>query len=287
MTTKVPISKIQSSKSTVKNKTQKTTTPPVLNLLKIDKKELSVINGTGETGRITLSDIRDNMKEMPQEFSQLRKIIAARLTQSKQQIPHFYVTTTIDLTNLITRRKQLKSEGINISVNVFVIKAVALALRNFPMLNASTEKESVILKSNFNIGVAVSLEGGLVVPVVKNADKKSLSEIHAEVLELVEKAKRKKLRFADRTGGTFTISNMGMLGVENFSAIINPGESAILAVSAGIDTPVVIDGKIVIRNMMKVTVSADHRVVDGADAAKFCASLKTSLENLSSTNFQL
>ena len=210
----------------------------------------------------------------------MRKVIAERLTQSKQEIPHFYVTTSIDMTDLMVRRKELKDEEINISVNVFVMKAVALALKDYPMLNSSTDGNSVSFKSKINIGVAVSLEGGLVVPVIKNADKKALDEIHAEIAELAEKARSGKLGKADMTGGTFTISNMGMLGVENFSAIINPGESAILAVSAGIDTPVVIDGEIVIRNMMKVTVSADHRAVDGADAASFAKALKTNLEDM-------
>ena len=255
-------------------------TPAAFNVAKKEELELLVIDGTGENGRITLSDVKDAAREKPQEFNQMRKVIAERLTQSKQEIPHFYVTTSIDMTDLMARRKELKDEEINISVNVFVMKAVALALKDFPMLNASTDGKSVSFKSKINIGVAVSLEGGLVVPVIKNADKKALDEIHAEIAELAEKARSGKLGKADMTGGTFTISNMGMLGVENFSAIINPGESAILAVSAGIDTPVVIDGEIVIRNMMKVTVSADHRAVDGADAAQFAKALKTNLEDM-------
>ncbi len=255
-------------------------TPAAYNVAKKEELELLVIDGTGENGRITLADVKDAAREKPQEFNQMRKVIAERLTQSKQQIPHFYVTTSIDMTNLMARRKELKDEEINISVNVFVMKAVALALKEYPMLNSSTDGKSVSFKSKINIGVAVSLEGGLVVPVIKNADKKALDEIHAEIAELAEKARSGKLGKADMTGGTFTISNMGMLGVENFSAIINPGESAILAVSAGIDTPVVINGEIVIRNMMKVTVSADHRAVDGADAAQFAKAIKTNLEDM-------
>ncbi len=259
-------------------------TPAAFNVAKKEELELLVIDGTGEGGRVTLSDVRDAAKEKPKEFNMMRKVIAERLTQSKQQIPHFYVTTSIDITDLMTRRKELKEEGINISVNVFIMKAVALALKEFPMLNSSTDGKTISLKSKINIGVAVSLEGGLVVPVIKNADKKALDEIHAEVAELAEKARTGKLGKADMTGGTFTISNMGMLGVENFSAIINPGESAILAVSAGIKTPVVIDDKIVIRNIMKVTVSADHRAVDGADAAKFIDVIKTNLEDMTLWN---
>ncbi len=259
-------------------------TPAAFNVAKKEELELLVIDGTGDQGRITLSDVRDAAKEKPQEFSQMRKIIAERLTQSKQEIPHFYVTTSIDITDLMTRRKELKEEGINISVNVFIMKAVALALKDFPMLNSSTDGKTISLKSKINIGIAVSLEGGLVVPVIKNADKKALDEIHAEVAELAEKARSGKLGKADMTGGTFTISNMGMLGVENFSAIINPGESAILAVSAGIKTPVVKDDKIVVKNIMKVTVSADHRAVDGADAAQFVAKVKSNIEDMTLWN---
>ena len=254
-------------------------TPAAFNVAKEDKLSLIDLDGTGENNRITLADVQDAIMEKPQEFSTMRKIIAQRLTQSKQQIPHFYVTVSIDMTDLLEKRKVLKEEGINISVNVFLIKAIAQTLKEFPMLNASADTNSISYKSKVNIGVAVSLEGGLVVPVVKNANKKALDEIHAEVAELAEKARTNKLQASDMQGGTFTISNMGMLGVENFAAIINPGEAAILAVSATIPTPVVIDGEITIRNIMKVTLSADHRAVDGADGAKFLASLKEKLED--------
>ena len=254
-------------------------TPAALNVAKQENLTLTQLNGTGENNRITLLDVQDAIMEKPQEFSTMRKIIAQRLTQSKQQIPHFYVTVSVDMTDLLEKRKALKEDGINISVNVFLIKAIAESLKLFPMLNATATADSISYKSKVNIGVAVSLEGGLVVPVVKNADKKALDEIHAEVAELAEKARTNKLQPDDMKGGTFTISNMGMLGVENFAAIINPGEAAILAVSATIPTPVVIDGEITIRNMMKVTLSADHRAVDGADGAKFLAALKEKLES--------
>jgi len=258
---------------------EKKITPAAFNMAKQENLSLLNLSGTGESKRITLADVKDAIMEKPQEFSTMRKIIAQRLTQSKQQIPHFYVTVSIDMTDLLSQRKALKDEGINISVNVFIIKAIAETLKEFPMLNASATSESVSYKSKINIGVAVSLEGGLVVPVVKNADKKALDEIHAEVAELAEKARTNKLQPSDMQGGTFTISNMGMLGVENFAAIINPGESAILAVGATIPTPVVIDEKITVRNMMKVTLSADHRAVDGADGAKFLAALKEKMES--------
>jgi len=254
-------------------------TPAAFNLAKKEQIALLNVDGGGEAGRITLADIRDAVSEKPQEYSAMRKIISQRLTQSKQQIPHFYVTVSIDMTDLLKRRKEMKNDGISISVNVFIIKAIAAALKEFPMVNATTDGASVKYKSKVNIGVAVSLKGGLVVPVVKNADKKALDEIHAEIAELAEKARNNKLLPEEMQGGTFTISNMGMLGVENFAAIINPGETGILAVSATIPTPVVRDGEIVIRDMMKITLSADHRAVDGADGANFANAVKKNLES--------
>ena len=254
-------------------------TPAAFNVAKKENIALLDVDGGGESGRITLADVRDAVSEKPQEYSAMRKIISQRLTQSKQQIPHFYVTVSIDMTDLLKRRKEMKDDGIAISVNVFILKAIAAALKEFPMVNATTDGASVKYKSKINIGVAVSLKGGLVVPVIKNADKKALDEIHAEIAELAEKARNNKLLPEEMQGGTFTISNMGMLGVENFAAIINPGETGILAVSATIPTPVVRDGEIVIRDMMKITLSADHRAVDGADGANFANAVKNNLES--------
>jgi pyruvate dehydrogenase E2 component (dihydrolipoamide acetyltransferase) len=256
-------------------------TPTAFNLAKKENLELLTIEGSGEGGRVLLSDVKDAVSEKPQEYSAMRKIISARLAESKRTVPHFYVTVSIDMTPLIDDRKRMKAEdGHAPSVNVFIVKAVAKALEAFPMLNATTDGESVAYKSKVNVGVAVSLEGGLVVPVIRNADKKPLDEIDAEIAELAGKARDGKLLPDEMKGGTFTISNMGMLGVENFAAIINPGETGILAVSAAIPTPVVKDGEIVVRNIMKTTLSADHRAVDGADGAKFMAELKKRLENL-------
>jgi pyruvate dehydrogenase E2 component (dihydrolipoyllysine-residue acetyltransferase) len=259
-------------------------TPAAFNVAKKENIALLDVDGEGESGRITLADIRDAVSEKPRVYSAMRKIISQRLTQSKQQIPHFYVTVSIDMTDLLKRRKEMKDEGISISVNVFILKAIAAALKEFPMVNATTDGASVKYKSKINIGVAVSLEGGLVVPVIKNADKKALDEIHAEIAELADKARNNKLLPEEMQGGTFTISNMGMLGVENFAAIINPGETGILAVSATIPTPVVRDGEIVIRDMMKITLSADHRAVDGADGANFANAVKNNLESAEIAN---
>ncbi|MFA6292309.1 MAG: dihydrolipoamide acetyltransferase family protein [Victivallales bacterium] len=266
---------------------KKLITPSAFNLAKKEKLSLLQIEGTGENGRVTIADIKAAASEKPREFSNMRKIIAKRLTESKQRIPHFYVTVSVDMTEVSKKRKALKDQGINMSVNLFIIKAVALALKEFPMLNAETDGLSVKYKSKVNIGVAVSLESGLVVPVVRNTDKKALDEIQAEVSELAEKARTGKLQPDEMKGGTFTISNMGMLNVENFSAIINPGETAILAVSSAMPTPVVKDGQVVVRDMMKITVSADHRAVDGSDAAKFANAVKLKLESVEFLNREL
>ena len=254
-------------------------TPVAFNVARQEKLELLALEGTGEGGRITLSDVKDAVMEKPQEMNTMRKVIAQRLTESKQRIPHFYVTTSIDMSELAAKRSELKERGINLSVNVFIVKAVALALKEFPLVNASTDGKSVVRKSKVNVGVAVSIDNGLVVPVIKNTDRKDLDEIQAEVADFAEKARKGKISPDDMKGGTFTISNMGMLDVENFCAIINPGESAILAVSSAMPTPVVKDNQIVIRNMMKVTLSCDHRVIDGAMGALFVNAIKKKLED--------
>jgi pyruvate dehydrogenase E2 component (dihydrolipoyllysine-residue acetyltransferase) len=255
-------------------------TPSAFNLAKKEDLELIVIDGSGENGRVTLADVKDAVDEKPQEMNAMRRIIAERLTQSKQTIPHFYVTVSIDMTDLMAKRKQLKEDDINLSVNVFIVKAAAMTLKEFPYVNAAVQGNAIVRKSKVNVGVAVSVDNGLVVPVVNNTDRKALDEIQAEVAELAEKARTNKLSPDEMKGGTFTISNMGMLNVESFGAIINPGEAAILAVSSSIPTPVVIDGEIAIRSIMKVTLSADHRVVDGAMAAEFVNAFKNKLEDI-------
>ncbi len=254
-------------------------TPTAFNLAKKEGLTIFQIEGGGEDARITLADVKDAAKEKPRELSTMRKIIAKRLSDSKKNIPHFYVTVSIDMTDLLSLRKKMKENGDSVGVNDFVIRATALSLREFPMMNAECDGLTAKYKSKINIGVAVSLDNGLVVPVIKNSDRKALDEIHAELAELAEFARAGKLSPDKMKGGTFTISNMGMFKVENFSAIINPGESAILAVSSSSPTAVVRDNKIEIRDIMKITISADHRVVDGADAAKFANALKKRLEN--------
>jgi pyruvate dehydrogenase E2 component (dihydrolipoamide acetyltransferase) len=254
-------------------------TPAAFNLAKEEGLELLAIAGTGDGGRVTLADVRAAVAERPRELSAMRKVIAQRLTQSKQQIPHFYVTAAIDLTDLLALRQELKAQGLEVGVNTFILKAVALSLKDFPMLNATTDGKTVRHWARVHLGVAVSLENGLVVPVVRDADRKALDELQAEVADLAAKARAGKLAPDEMKGGTFTISNMGMLGVDNFAAIINPGETGILAVSAAKPTPVVRDGQVVVRQMMNVTLSADHRAVDGADGARFVNALRTRLED--------
>ena len=258
---------------------KKLITPAAFNVAKKEKLELLAIEGTGEGGRVTVADVKAVASEKPREFNAMRKLIAKRLAESKQRIPHFYVTVSVDMTEVSGIRKKLKEEGNALSVNDFIIKAVAMALKEYPMVNAESDGITAKYKSKINVGVAVSVENGLVVPVIKNADKKALDEIHSEAAEFAEKARKGKLIPDDMKGGTFTISNMGMLNVENFAAIINPGEAAILAVSTAMPTPVVRNGEIAIRDLMKVTVSADHRVVDGADAARFANSMRQKLED--------
>ncbi len=254
-------------------------TPAAFNVAKAEELELLAIEGTGDAGRITLADVRNAVAEKPQPMTTMRKIIAQRLSQSKQQIPHFYVTVSIDMSALQAKRAELKAADINISVNSFIVKAVALALKEFPEVNSTTDGDSIIHKSRINIGMAVSVDAGLVVPVLRNCDRMQLDELQDVAAELAGKARAGKLLPEDMQGGTFTISNMGMLGVENFAAIINPGESAILAVASAVPTPVVIDGEIVIRDIMKVTLSCDHRTVDGATAAMFANAVKAKLED--------
>jgi pyruvate dehydrogenase E2 component (dihydrolipoamide acetyltransferase) len=219
-----------------------------------------------------------------QAFNKMRQIIAKRLLESKTTIPHFYVTAEIDMEALITLRGQINSSAKDdvqkVSVNDCLLKAVAVALGENPKVNAKFENNSRVVSHGKHIGFGVSVDDGLIVPVVRNCEAKSVREIALTTKPLIEKARAGKLSPADYTGGTFTISNMGVFpDIENFAAIINPGEGAILAVSSTREVPAVIKGQVVPRKRMKVTLSADHRVVDGADGAQFLISLKRVLEN--------
>ncbi len=238
------------------------------------------VTGTGDGGRIMVRDVETAIAEQPKTMSKMRQIIASRLAQSFGQIPHFYVTTSIDMTDLLKYRKELKAKDVNLSVTTFILEAVVMSLEEFPIVNSSTDGVTVKWHSSVDLGVAVSLENGLVVPVVKGAQTLTMEELQSQLKDLSDKARTGRLMPDQMSGSTFTVSNMGMFDVENFSAIINPGEGGILAVSSTLEQAVVVDGEIKIRSMMKVTLSADHRTVDGTKGAEFVKAIKTKLEDI-------
>lgn len=260
--------------------------------------QLSGIKGSGDHGRIIKKDIETAIasggstatgaaptqyfsgqtEEIP--VSQMRKAIARRLSESKFQAPHFYLTIECNMARTIDARKAFNNLGNGkISFNDIVIKACAMALRKHPMINSSWMGDKIVKHGEINIGVAVAVEEGLLVPVVRNADQKPMSVINAEVKEYAGRAKDKRLKPDEMSGNTFTISNLGMFGIEEFTAIINPPDACILAVGTIVQKPVVHEGQIVVGNMMKLTLSCDHRVVDGAKGAEFLKTVKSNLEN--------
>ncbi len=213
----------------------------------------------------------------------MRRTIAARLTEAKQTIPHFYLRKSAKLDELMKFRamlnKQLESRGVKLSVNDFIIKACALALQEVPDANAVWAGDRILKLKPSDVAVAVAIEGGLFTPVLKDAQQKTLSSLSTEMKDLANRAKTKKLAPHEYQGGSFAISNLGMFGIENFDAVINPPHGAILAVGAGIQTPVVENGEIVIRNVMSMTLSVDHRVIDGALGAQLLDAIVKHLEN--------
>ena len=214
----------------------------------------------------------------------MRRTIAARLTEAKQTIPHFYLRREVRLDNLMAFReqlnKQLESRGVKLSVNDFIIKASALALQAVPDANAVWAGDRILKLKPSDVAVAVAIEGGLFTPVLKDADQKSLSSLSAEMKDLATRAKTKKLAPHEYQGGSFAISNLGMMGIENFDAVINPPHGAILAVGAGIKKPVVMkDGSIGVATVMSMTLSVDHRVIDGALGAQLMQAIVDNLEN--------
>ena len=217
-------------------------------------------------------------EEVP--VSQMRKTIARRLSESKFTAPHFYLTVEINMDKAIAMRTQVNEiSPVKISFNDFVIKAVAASLRQHPAVNSSWLGDKIRYNKDINIGVAVAVEDGLVVPVVRQADIKTLSQINTEVKAFAAKAKERKIQPQEMQGNTFTISNLGMFGIEEFTAIINPPDACILAIGAIAEKPVVKDGQIVVGNLMRVTLSSDHRVVDGATGAQFLQTFKSILED--------
>ena len=229
--------------------------------------------------RIEIADIERAVAEKPKAMSKMRQVIAQRLTQSVVTAPHFYVTVEVDMTEALAQRARLNGAGARYSVTDFIAQASVLALKEFPAVNSATDGKTIRWHSRVHLGMAVNLEQGLVVPVVREADEMTMAELSVRAKQLVDKARAGGLAPDEMSGSTFTISNMGMLDVEAFTAIINPGESAILAVSSTVMKPVVRDDAIVVRPIMKMTLSSDHRLIDGATAARFVNSIKTKLED--------
>jgi pyruvate dehydrogenase E2 component (dihydrolipoamide acetyltransferase) len=253
---------------------------------------INKLKGTGDGGRVVKRDIESfqhygqsqsfvGTESFTEEtVSQMRKTIARRLAESKFTAPHFYLTMEIDMDECVKAREVINGVApVKISFNDFVIKASAAALRQHPKVNSSWLGDTIRYNQHVHIGVAVAVDDGLLVPVVRFADGKPLSQIATEVKEYAKKAKDKKLQPADWEGNTFTISNLGMFGIDEFTAIINPPDACIMAIGGISQKPVVKDGQIVPGYVMKVTLSCDHRVVDGASGAAFLQTFKNLLEN--------
>jgi pyruvate dehydrogenase E2 component (dihydrolipoamide acetyltransferase) len=301
--------KSDNASSIVSNSTDRIKASPLAKKLAEDKGiDISKVNGSGENGRIVKRDIEnfkgeaaankaqesksaskpsasiatvvgeESYEEVP--VSQMRKTIAKRLAESKFTAPHFYLTMEINMDKAIEARKSINEfSSVKVSFNDMVIKAVAASLKRHPKINSSWLGDKIRYNHHVHIGVAVAVDEGLLVPVIRFADSKTLSHIGAEVKDLAEKAKNKQLQPKDWEGNTFTISNLGMFGIEQFTAIVNPPDSCILAVGGIKETAVVKNGQLVPGNVMKVTLSCDHRVVDGALGAAFLQTLKGLLED--------
>ena len=215
-------------------------------------------------------------------LTQMRKTVARRLTESLGPVPHFFLTIDVDMTRALAARKRvnelLAARGAKASINDLVIKAAAVALTHHPECNAWWQGDAIRRFNRVHIGVAVAVPDGLITPVVRDAQAKGLAQISSEVRELAGRAREKKLQPREYTGSTFSMSNLGMFGIEEFTAVINPPEAGILAVGAVEERPVAVDGKVVVQPRMRVTMSCDHRVIDGAQGARFLATLKSFLE---------
>jgi len=285
-------SEIRNPKSEIQNDGRTKISPLAKKLAEDKGISVNSLKGSGDSGRIIKRDI-DNYKSngnvpafvgvesyTEEPVSQMRRTIAKRLAESKFSAPHFYLIMEIDMDEAIKAREAINTvAGVKISFNDIVIKAVAASLRKHPKINSSWLGDKIRYNNHIHIGVAVAVDEGLLVPVVRFADGKTLTQIATEVRNFAVKAREKKLQPADWEGNTFTISNLGMFGIEEFTAIINPPDACILAVGGIKQTPVVKNGQIVPGNVMKVTLSCDHRVVDGAMGSAFLQTLKHNLEN--------
>ncbi|WP_065432311.1 pyruvate dehydrogenase complex dihydrolipoamide acetyltransferase [Ehrlichia ruminantium] len=258
--------------------------------------DINSIQGTGPYGRIVKADVLDaaskkenSVEIIPTsngentfiEVSSMRKVIAERLVYSKRMVPHFYVSVDCKVDDLLKVRLEINAENLDtkITINDFIIKAVSMSIKKFPEINVSwDDNDKIIAFANIDISVAVSIDDGLITPIIRNADKKSLLEISNEVKTLASKAKTGKLKPEEFQGGGFTISNLGMFGIKEFNAIINPPQSCIMAVGCSDKRAIIVDDQICISNVMTVTLSVDHRVIDGVLAAKFLNCFKSYIE---------
>ncbi|MGV3620861.1 MAG: pyruvate dehydrogenase complex dihydrolipoamide acetyltransferase [Archangium sp.] len=265
--------------------------------------ELSAIPGSGPNGRIVKRDVDEAMSAPPPAASkkggaqiirstpgqrlppdalpvtQMRKVIAQRLGEVKPGVPHFYLNIDVEMDQALKLREEAKTLELKVSVNDIVVKATAMAVRRFPRINQIFAGDSIQQLHTVDVGVAVAIEDGLITPLVKDADQKGVAEIGQEVRELAERAKKKALKPDEYTGGSITVSNLGMFGIDSFIAVLNPPQAAILAVGKVEPKVVVRDGQMVIRQMMSITLSGDHRVIDGAVGAQYLQILRDMLEH--------
>ena len=279
--------------------------PLAKRIAKENNVNLSGIRGSGPHGRIIKDDVlsakssgsisvangvvsRNSEEYSISKNSNVRKVIARRLLESKQTVPHFYLSVDLKIDKLLNFRSDLNSvvaldasgnPAYKVSVNDLIIKAVAMALKKVPEANSTWTDEAILIYNNVDVSVAVAIDGGLITPIVRNADQKTIPAISLEMKQLIAKAKAGKLQPEEFQGGGFSISNLGMFGIDSFQAIVNPPQSCILAVGAGVKKPVIEHDKIEIRDVMNVTLSSDHRSVDGAVGAEFLQALRRFIEN--------
>jgi pyruvate dehydrogenase E2 component (dihydrolipoamide acetyltransferase) len=257
--------------------------------------DLGAVQGSGPQGRIIKRDIQAAMSEPPARrptyvpgvrvepdivpLSSMRKVIAQRMAEVKPGVPHFYLSIEVDMEAVLAIREEAKAAGNKVSVNDFIVKAAGLALHKVPKVNVSLQGDRILQFHTADVGIAVAIEDGLITPIIRDADGKALSVIASESKELAERARRKALKPEEYTGGSLTVSNLGMYGVDSFIAVINPPQASILAVGAVGDRVVARNGQPVVRKTMSVTFSGDHRVVDGALGAQYLQELKALLEH--------
>jgi len=282
-------------KSTDKNVARRIMATPAARKIANDNNiQLKILEGSGPNNIIVKNDVEDylhrrNHKSESEDirssgdkliiFNKSRKKIAQNTVQSKQQAPHYYITMEVNMTKAIDLKDQInQTKNFKISINDLIVKATAQALKLFPIINSTVVEEGVLLKEKINIGIVTAVEEGLIVPVLKEADKKSLQEISIKSKEIINQARDKNLNKDNYLSGTFTISNLGMYDVDNFTAVINKGQSAILAISKIKKRPIIENDEIKIYSMMNLTLSSDHRVIDGAKAAAFLSTIKKMLE---------